>query len=304
MQENKISHAGEPSGTNLERKMGAPHRILVVEDEIFFRRLITDGLSRAGYQVDAAHDGAAAWDILQFRNYDLMVTDNRMPKLSGVDLLKRLSAAQMAVPVIMATTESPKDEFTRHPGIRPAAMLVKPYTVEDLLEEVEKIFRDADGAADGTTPLLHLKVKDGNRSQGREPDVRAPQLPTNSRRILVVDEDTDIRLMYSDVLAGPDCSVDEAEDGDVGWEALQASNYNLLITEHDLPKLTGVELIRKVRAARMDLPVVMAAGCLPTYQLARNPSLQLAATLLKPFSAEALLFMVSKVLRTTDVSRE
>ena len=55
-----------------------------------------------------------------------------------------------------------------------------------------------------------------------------------------------------------------AEDGVAAWEALQVNNYNLLITEHNLPKLTGVELVRKLRAARMDVPVVMAAVRLPT----------------------------------------
>ena len=91
------------------------------------------------------------------------------------------------------------------------------------------------------------------------------------------------------MLARPGYHVDVAEDGAAGWEALQANRYDLLITEHDLPKLTGVELVKKLRAARMALPVVMAAGRLPTDELARNPSLQLAAMLVKPFAVDALL---------------
>jgi DNA-binding response OmpR family regulator len=50
----------------------------------------------------------------------------------------------------------------------------------------------------------------------------------------------------------------------------------------------------------MALPVVMAAGRLPTHELARNPSLQLAAMLLKPFAVDALLNTVKNVLRATD----
>jgi DNA-binding response OmpR family regulator len=124
------------------------------------------------------------------------------------------------------------------------------------------------------------------------------------QRILVVDEDSDLRLLYADVLALPGYHVDAAEDGAAGWEALQANNYNLLITEHSLPKLTGVELVRKLRAARMAVPVVMAAGRLPVHELARNPSLQLAATLLKPFAVDTLLATVKNVLRATDSPRE
>jgi DNA-binding response OmpR family regulator len=122
---------------------------------------------------------------------------------------------------------------------------------------------------------------------------------TTRRRILVVEEDSDVRLLYADALAGPDYRVDFAADGPTGWDALQANPYDLLITEHAIPKLTGIELVRKVRAARMPLPVVMAAGRLPVHELARNPSLQLSATLVKPFAVGVLQDTVRSALRLT-----
>jgi DNA-binding response OmpR family regulator len=123
-------------------------------------------------------------------------------------------------------------------------------------------------------------------------------------RILVVDDDSDLRVLYAYALARPGYAVDVAEDGAAGWEALRTNNYNLLITEHDVPIMTGVELVRMLRAARMALPVVMASGRLPTYELARDPSLQLAATLVKPFALEVLLDTVQNVLRVTDSPRD
>ena len=127
---------------------------------------------------------------------------------------------------------------------------------------------------------------------------------SSSHRILVVDDDSDTRLLYGFVLTRPGYFVEVAEDGAAGWEALQANRYNLLITEHEMPKLTGVELVKKLRAARMALPVVMAARRLPLEELARNPSLQLAATLSKPILADALLDTVKSVLRVTDSPHE
>jgi len=141
--------------------------------------------------------------------------------------------------------------------------------------------------------------------QAGEPASLPLLCPAVSRhRILVVDEDSDLRLLYADALARPGYHVDAAENGAAAWEALQANYYNLLITEHDMPGLTGVELVRKLRSARMALPVVMAAGRLPTHELARNPSLGLAATLLKPFAVEVLLDTVRNVLRATDTPCE
>ena len=123
-------------------------------------------------------------------------------------------------------------------------------------------------------------------------------------RILVVDDDSDIRLLYTNALAQSGCRVDVAKDGAAGWEALQTNNYQLLITEHCLPGLTGIELVRKLRAARLAVPVVMTAVRLPGQELVRDPSLQLAAMLPKPFYISQLLETVKEVLRATDSPRE
>jgi two-component system alkaline phosphatase synthesis response regulator PhoP len=104
--------------------------------------------------VDAAEDGAVAWDTLQLNGYDLMVTDNSMPRVSGVDLLKKLQTARMPMPVIMATGSVPEEEFAQNPGIQPAATLLKPYTIAELLETVKDVLHAAAGArAQLTLPL-------------------------------------------------------------------------------------------------------------------------------------------------------
>ena len=123
--------------------------------------------------------------------------------------------------------------------------------------------------------------------------------PTNpSHRILVVEDDVAIRQLNANVLACSGYQVAAAEDGAAGWEALHANDFDLLITDHAMPRLTGLELVKKVRFARMTLPVILATGTLPEEELERHPWLQLAATLLKPFSPHQLLETVQAVLRT------
>jgi CheY-like chemotaxis protein len=135
-------------------------------------------------------------------------------------------------------------------------------------------------------------------SQTLAPEGAPPPGPVNSRcRILVVDKNSDLRLLYADALAGPGCRVDLAENGAAAWEALQARHYNLLITENEMPNLTGDELIKKLRSARMDLPVVLVAETWPDHESAENLSLPCAATLWKPFALDALLDTVKNVLR-------
>jgi len=148
-------------------------------------------------------------------------------------------------------------------------------------------------------------MKDNQVAAALDPAGAQHQLQSNPpQRILVVDEDRDLCRLYTEALAGPGYQVTSAEHGAAGWEALQLSNYQLLITEHDLPKLTGIELVRKMRAAHMATPVVMAAARLPSDELASNPSLQFAATMVKPFTIDVLLATVKQILRATVSDRE
>ena len=117
-------------------------RILMVEDDADIRRLNVEALNSSGYAVDAAEDGAAAWEAVQASRYDLLITDNNMPNLTGIGLLKKLRAADMRLPVIMATGTLPTEAlFTRYPWLHPAVALVKPYSTDQLLGTVEKVLR-------------------------------------------------------------------------------------------------------------------------------------------------------------------
>jgi DNA-binding response OmpR family regulator len=125
---------------------------------------------------------------------------------------------------------------------------------------------------------------------------------TNPTRILLVEDDIGIRQLSAEALTSSGYQVETAEDGSAGWESLQASNYDLLITDNNMPNVSGVELVEKLRSARMTLPVVTASGTIPTEALNGDSSLQLAATLLKPFTMNELLGTVEKVLRATEVA--
>jgi len=153
MRNNQRLAAWGASSTLLPSQTRPPHRILVVDDDVSLRQFSTELLTRSGYKVDDAEDGAAAWEALSADSYDLMITDNAMPHLTGVQLLKKLHATRMALPVIMATGQLPEEEFTQYPWLQPAATLLKPYTVEKLLGTVRVVLR-AVGSARGQRERL------------------------------------------------------------------------------------------------------------------------------------------------------
>src|ERR1035441_9583493 len=77
-----------------------PGRILVADDDEGVRGLIATALAGAGFNVNAASDGQEAWEALLHERYDLLVTDNEMPRLAGMELIARIPQAGNKQPVI------------------------------------------------------------------------------------------------------------------------------------------------------------------------------------------------------------
>ena len=302
MRENKISRTGEPASAPFQFQPRPVHRILVAEDEPLIRQLNTEALAGSGYQVDAVEDGAAAWQALNTNSYDLLITDHNMPNLTGVQLIKKLHSTHMALPVIMATGTLPQEELTRHPWLKPAALLLKPYTIAELLGAVKEVLREEEDPAVADLSIFS-DLQNHEIPQAEKPAGWSRPHPTHSaHRILVVDDNSDTRQLSVDVLTGSGYNVDTALDGAAGWEALQDASYDLAITDNKMPRMTGVEMIEKVRAARMAVPVIMATGHLPVQEFARKPWLKPDAELERPFSNDELLAAVRKVLILDDGS--
>lgn len=94
--------------------------------------------------------------------------------------------------------------------------------------------------------------------------------------------------------------VDTAADGAEAWAALLDVNYHLLVTDHDMPALTGLELATQARLAGMRLPIVLASGSVDALRDPANAWLGLAARLQKPFDVDTLLETVEQALRVAN----
>jgi len=96
--------------------------------------MIEKVLVRRGYQLTTVDNGEAAWDALQVGSFDLLITDNDMPKLTGIELVTRIRGSHLALPIILASGSAgyyAGEEF-RHLGF--SACLQKPFPLDELLE--------------------------------------------------------------------------------------------------------------------------------------------------------------------------
>jgi len=120
-------------------------------------------------------------------------------------------------------------------------------------------------------------------------------------RILLVEDDPVLRTSVKMVLVEAGYDVNTAEDGAQGWSALNEVGYHLLITDHDMPRLTGVELITQARQAGMRLPILMISGSLNSMHELARAGTDLAAFLAKPFAFDMLVETVQQVLRAPTI---
>jgi CheY-like chemotaxis protein len=111
-------------------------RILLIDDDPAILDLGQFILSRSGFAVDTATDGATGWDALRHHHYDAVVTDNLMPNVTGLALMKLMKDARMKTPVIMITGTVPAAEYLRANNLHPAMILQKPFAVGELLDAV------------------------------------------------------------------------------------------------------------------------------------------------------------------------
>jgi nitrogen regulation protein NR(I) len=136
--------------------------VLIVDDEMNIRRVLAAMLKRDGYEVTAAADGEQALAVLQKTPVDVVVTDLVMPRLGGMDLLRKVSADYPDVPVILITAHGSVDSAVSALKAGAFDYITKPFEQEELRKVIAKAAKAHDlerqnvheGAGEGERPPL------------------------------------------------------------------------------------------------------------------------------------------------------
>lgn len=137
-------------------------RILVVEDEEAFVDALTVALTREGFEVAVARDGAEALEAFAADPPDLILLDLMLPRVSGVDVCREIRATSR-VPIIMLTAKS--DEIDTVVGLEVGAddYITKPYRMRELIARMRAVlrrFEDIDEAANDANSHKPLSARD------------------------------------------------------------------------------------------------------------------------------------------------
>jgi nitrogen regulation protein NR(I) len=136
-------------------------QILVVDDEANLRRVLSAQLARDGYEVHTAEDGEAALAFLKEHHIDMVITDLRMPKVDGMDLLRAALRDDPSRPVVMMTAHGTIDNAVEALKTGAFDYITKPFDQNEVRVVVKKALRTRDlASADATRDVLPVAPKD------------------------------------------------------------------------------------------------------------------------------------------------
>jgi two-component system, OmpR family, KDP operon response regulator KdpE len=117
-----------------------PPRVLIVDDEPAIRRFLRTGLTAQGYQIIEAESGADA--LAQLRNrVDMVVLDLGLPDIDGVDVLRKIRASGVTVPVIILSSRSDETGKVTALDLGADDYVTKPFGIDELLARIRAAFR-------------------------------------------------------------------------------------------------------------------------------------------------------------------
>ena len=116
-------------------------RILLAEDERSLSRALCKIFEKNNYSVDAVFDGEDALEYINSGNYDVAVLDIMMPKMDGIEVLKRVRSAKNSLPVLLLTARSEVDEKVAGLDAGANYYLTKPFDTKELLATIRAITR-------------------------------------------------------------------------------------------------------------------------------------------------------------------
>ncbi len=125
----KINYSKKPIDTK--------KTILVIEDEKSMREVLATLSEMKGYVVVTAYDGKNGWDIYKKNKPDLIITDLKMPGMSGFDLLKKIREKDNLTPVILVTAFGTTDSAIEAFKLGANDYIMKPFHIEELVHSIK-----------------------------------------------------------------------------------------------------------------------------------------------------------------------
>jgi chemosensory pili system protein ChpA (sensor histidine kinase/response regulator) len=222
--------------------------VLIVDDSITVRELLSLSFSKTGYRVEQARDGQEAWEKLRGGlPCDIVFCDIEMPRMNGLELLSNLQKYPRlaTIPVALLTSRGSERHRQVAAKLGASGYFTKPYTEIDLLSAAERMIA-------GEVLLANSIKATSNQLSSSDTTIidsdSANLLAQSSPLVLIVDDSLIVREMLAISLVKAGYRIEQAQDGLEAWEKLQAGlACDLILCDIEMPRLNGLELLSRLQ---------------------------------------------------------
>jgi CheY-like chemotaxis protein len=237
-------------------------RVMAVDDDTDLRGTLQEILISKGLEVITAEDGLQAVKLASEGNIDLIFMDIRMPGMDGIEAFFKIKEIQPGCIVVMMTGHVVESQIERaiSEGVR--VCLSKPVSVQEILDIVDETMPES----------------------------------VTAHRIMVVDDDTDLRVTLQEILIDEGREVISAKDGFEAVKLAAEGPIDLIFMDIRMPGMDGVEAFLKIKEIQPNCVVVMMTGYAVESLIEQALSEGARDCLSKPVSIEKLLEIVEETI--------
>jgi DNA-binding NtrC family response regulator len=131
-------------------------RILLIDDDPEFSSFLRASLERSGQRVDCLENAQRAPELLSLKDYTVVLLDNRLPGLSGIEFLAALEQREIRIPVILMTGDPTSDTAIQAMNLGAFDYVVKPLELDELVHDLEPLIAEAEEIVQSTKEHVRL----------------------------------------------------------------------------------------------------------------------------------------------------
>ncbi len=283
--------------------------VLIVDDSITVREMLSISFKKSNYRVEQARDGQEAWQKLQSGlPCDIVFCDIEMPRMNGLDLLQHMQEDPKLAHIPLAILSSRGAE--KHKRIAAelgaAAYLIKPYVDSDLIDSTKRML-EGEVLLLGSTKKPTVKVNKSSLASQQQNTSNVKKKSNSAPIVLIIDDSVVVREMLSMTFKKAGYQIEQARDGQEAWDKIVGGlPCDLLLCDIEMPRMNGLELLAKMQQdetfSKLPVAMVTSRGAEKHRKIAAD--LGAKAYFTKPYLEEELLNAAKKLIKGETIIDE
>ncbi len=273
--------------------------VLIIDDSITVRELLSLSFSKSGYRVEQARDGQEGWEKIRAGlPCDLVFCDIEMPRMNGLELLSNMQKdPQLAeIPVALLTSRGADRHRKVAAKLGATGYFTKPCPDQTLLDAAQRML-----AGEVLLPESVKKPRQKPLADFKElvyPETPTPVDQTNNS-VLIIDDSVMVREMLSMTFTKGGYDIEQARDGQEAWEKLRGGlSCRLILCDIEMPRMNGLELLSRLQEDKQlsQIPIAMitSRGAQKMQRIAAERGAK--GYFVKPYIEEVLLDSAKRLM--------